>query len=125
MTVGRYAVRRATLCRLLGGECRLTPFLQWLIMPGSCSVKSDETSRAPASLANDGDLCYPGTMQTSCFMRSWFARYAIVLLALALANGNAHAALHLTAAHTKPCPEEHTHHTGNPRPITSISTTTD
>ena len=55
-------------------------------------------------------------MQTSCFMRSWFARYAIVLLALALANGNAHAALHLTAAHAKPCPEEHTHHTGNTSP---------
>jgi hypothetical protein len=49
-------------------------------------------------------------------MRLLFARCLIVLLALALANGNAHAALRLTAAHSDPCPEEHTHHTGNTSP---------
>ena len=30
-----------------------------------------------------------------------------MLLSLALATGNAHAALHLGAAHSEPCPEEH------------------
>jgi hypothetical protein len=49
-------------------------------------------------------------------MRSWFARCLILLLSLALANGNAHAALHSTAAHSEPCPEEHVHHTGKTLP---------
>jgi hypothetical protein len=49
-------------------------------------------------------------------MRSWFARCPILLLSLALANANAHAALHLTAAHSEPCPEEHVHHTGKTEP---------
>jgi hypothetical protein len=44
--------------------------------------------------------------------RSLFLRCLVVLLSLALANGNAHAALHLGAAHSEPCPEEHAHHTG-------------
>jgi hypothetical protein len=58
----------------------------------------------------------PGRLQASCFMRSWFARCLILLLSLALASGNAHAALHLTAAHSEPCPEEHVHHTGKTLP---------
>jgi hypothetical protein len=40
----------------------------------------------------------------------------IVLLSLALASGNAHAALHLGDAHSAPCPEEHAHHSGKPSP---------
>jgi hypothetical protein len=43
-------------------------------------------------------------------MRSLLLRCLVVLLSLALANGNAHAALHLGAAHTEP--EEHAHHSG-------------
>jgi len=44
--------------------------------------------------------------------RSPFVHCLVVLLSLALANGNAHVALHLGAAHSEPCPEEHSHHTG-------------
>jgi hypothetical protein len=44
--------------------------------------------------------------------RSLFLRCLVVLLSLALATGNAHAALYLGAAHSQPCPEEHAHHTG-------------
>jgi len=43
-------------------------------------------------------------------------RCLIVLLSLALANGNAHAALHLHTAHGQPCPEEHVHHGGKSSP---------
>ena len=43
-------------------------------------------------------------------MRSPLVRCLVVLVALALANGNAHAAIHLGAAHSKPCPEEHADH---------------
>jgi hypothetical protein len=42
--------------------------------------------------------------------RSLLLRCLIVLLSLALASGNAHAALHLGDAHSEPCPEEHAHH---------------
>jgi len=49
--------------------------------------------------------------------RSLFFRCLIVLLSLALASGNAHAALHLDAAHGRPCPEEHGHHGGNTKPL--------
>jgi hypothetical protein len=35
----------------------------------------------------------------------------VVLLSLALANGNAHAAQHFGAPHSEPCPEGHNHHT--------------
>jgi hypothetical protein len=49
-------------------------------------------------------------------MRSPFVRFLVVLLALALANGNAHAALHLGAAHSEPCPEERAHHDGRASP---------
>jgi hypothetical protein len=45
-------------------------------------------------------------------MRSLLLRCLVVLLSLALANGNAHVALHLGAAHAKPCPEEHANHSG-------------
>jgi hypothetical protein len=38
----------------------------------------------------------------------------VVLLSLALANGNTHAVLHLSTAHSNPCPEEHAHHDGGP-----------
>jgi hypothetical protein len=43
-------------------------------------------------------------------MRSLLSRCLIMLLLVALANGNAHAALHLGAAHAEPCPEGHAHH---------------
>lgn len=39
-------------------------------------------------------------------------RYLIVLLSLALASGNAHAALHLGHVHSEPCPQEHAQHSG-------------
>ena len=45
-------------------------------------------------------------------MRSSWIRPLVILLSLALTNGNAHAALHLGAAHSEPCPEEHAHHDG-------------
>jgi hypothetical protein len=48
--------------------------------------------------------------------RSLLLRCLIVLLSLALASGNAHAALHLAAAHSEPCPEEQTHHGGKSSP---------
>jgi hypothetical protein len=48
--------------------------------------------------------------------RSLLLRCLIVLLSLALASGNAHAALHLGDAHTEPCPGEHAHHSGNTSP---------
>jgi len=48
--------------------------------------------------------------------RSLHLRCLIVLLSLALASGNAHAALHLDAAHDQPCPEEHAHHSGKTSP---------
>jgi hypothetical protein len=44
--------------------------------------------------------------------RPFLLRCLIVLLSLALASGNAHAAFHLDAAHHDPCPEEHAHHHG-------------
>jgi hypothetical protein len=43
--------------------------------------------------------------------RSLLLRCLVVLLSLALASGNAHAALRLGDAHSEPCPEEHAHHT--------------
>ena len=49
-------------------------------------------------------------------MRSPFVRCLVVLVSLALANGNAHAALHLGAAHSEPCPEEHAHRDGRASP---------
>ena len=42
--------------------------------------------------------------------RSLILHCLVVLLSLVLAGGNAHAALHLDAAHSRPCPEEHAHH---------------
>jgi hypothetical protein len=41
-------------------------------------------------------------------------RCLVVLLSLALVNGNAHAALHLGAGHANPCPAEHDHAGGKP-----------
>jgi hypothetical protein len=49
-------------------------------------------------------------------MRFALVRCLVVLLSLALANGNAHAALHLGAAHSEPCPEEHADHDGRASP---------
>jgi hypothetical protein len=43
-------------------------------------------------------------------------RCLAVLLSLALANGNAHAALHSGAAHSEPCPQSHAHHGGHAPP---------
>jgi len=40
----------------------------------------------------------------------------VVLLSLALACGNAHAALHLGGAHPEPSSEEHAHHAGKTSP---------
>jgi hypothetical protein len=48
--------------------------------------------------------------------RSLILRCLVVLLSLALAGGNAHAALHLDAAHSEPCPEEHAQDRGNTEP---------
>ena len=48
--------------------------------------------------------------------RSLILRCLVVLLSIALASGNAHAALHLDAAHSEPCPEEHAHHHGETAP---------
>ena len=49
-------------------------------------------------------------------MRSSWIRPLVVLVSLALANGNAHATLHLGAVHSLPCPEGHAHHDGHPSP---------
>ncbi len=44
-------------------------------------------------------------------MRTLLLKCLVVLLSLALASGNAHAALSVDeAAHSGPCPEEHAHH---------------
>jgi hypothetical protein len=48
--------------------------------------------------------------------RSSFIHCLVMLLSLALANGNAHAALHVDPAHSEPCPEEHAHHRGKTEP---------
>jgi hypothetical protein len=48
--------------------------------------------------------------------RTLLLRCLIVLLSLALASGNAHAALHFGDAHAAPCPEEAAHHSGKPSP---------
>jgi hypothetical protein len=48
--------------------------------------------------------------------RSLLLRCPVVLLSLALASGNAHAALHLGDAHSERCPEDHAHHTGQASP---------
>jgi hypothetical protein len=49
-------------------------------------------------------------------MRFPLVRCLVVVLSLALANGNAHAALHSGAAHSEPCPEEHVDHGGRTSP---------
>jgi hypothetical protein len=49
-------------------------------------------------------------------MRSPLVSCLVVLMSLALANGNAHAAIHLGAAHSEPCPEKHAHHDGGTSP---------
>jgi hypothetical protein len=46
--------------------------------------------------------------------RSSVLRCLVVLLALALASGNVHAALHLGAPHAGPCPEQQPAHHGGP-----------
>jgi hypothetical protein len=43
-------------------------------------------------------------------MRSLPLRCLVVLLSLALVSGNAHARLHVAAAHHEPCPESLDHH---------------
>ena len=49
-------------------------------------------------------------------MRFLWIRCLVVLLSLALACGNAHAALHLGGAHPEPSSEEHAHHAGKTSP---------
>ena len=48
--------------------------------------------------------------------RPFLPRCLVLLLSLALAIGNAHAALHLDSTHDEPCPEEHAHHHGKTSP---------
>jgi hypothetical protein len=57
-----------------------------------------------------------GTCVLDTVKRSPFVHCLVVLLSLALAGGNAHAALHLDAAHSEPCPEQHAHHRGKTEP---------
>src|SRR5947209_13797232 len=49
-------------------------------------------------------------------MRSSWIRRLVILLSLAVVNGNAHAALHLGTVHSEPCPEGHGHHDGHTLP---------
>ena len=49
-------------------------------------------------------------------MRFLWIRCLVVLLSLALACGNAHAALRLGGAHPEPSSEEHAHHAGKTSP---------
>jgi len=58
----------------------------------------------------------PSEFRAHFVKRSLLLRCLIVLLSLALASGNAHAALHLDAVHGQPCPEEHAHHSGKSLP---------
>jgi len=53
-----------------------------------------------------------GTCVLDTVKRPLFVHCLVVLLSLALANGNAQVALHLGVAHSEPCPGEHAHHTG-------------
>src|SRR5215472_3859965 len=46
-------------------------------------------------------------------MRFRLVHCLVILLSLALVNGNAHASLHLDAAHPVPCPDERAHHDGD------------
>ena len=70
-------------------------------------------------------MCYAGFSKIPTLLefaarfvkRSLLLRCLIVLLSLALVSGNAHAALHLDAAHGRPCPEEHGHRGGNTKPL--------
>ena len=70
-------------------------------------------------------MCYAGFSKIPTLLefaarfvkRSLLLRCLIVLLSLALVSGNAHAALHLDAAHGRPCPEEHGHQGGNTKPL--------
>ena len=56
-------------------------------------------------------------------MRSLPVRCLVLVMSLALANGNARAVLRMNADHAEPCPEEHAHHTGRPRPIITSTVT--
>ena len=65
-------------------------------------------------------LCYagfgkksePSEVRARTVKRSLLLRCLVLLLSIALASGNAHAALHLGSAHHEPCPEEHSHRHG-------------
>jgi hypothetical protein len=70
-------------------------------------------------LHREASLCYPEYAEPEILrgeMRSPLVRCLVLLLSLALANGNAHASLRLDAAHSVPCPEEHAHHDGHTSP---------
>jgi hypothetical protein len=58
----------------------------------------------------------PSEFRAGTVKRSLLLRCLVVLLSLALTSGNAHAALHLVANHSEPCPEEHAHHSGKATP---------
>ena len=65
----------------------------------------------------------PGRPWSSLLMESLLVRCLVLLLSLALANGNARAVLRMNADHAEPCPEENAHHTGRPRPIITSTVT--
>ena len=54
----------------------------------------------------------PSGLRALTVNRFLILRCLVVLLSIALASGNAHAALHMDAAHSEPCPEEHAQHHG-------------
>jgi hypothetical protein len=56
-------------------------------------------------------------------MRSLPVRCLVLVLSPAIAIGNARAVLRLNADHAEPCPQEHAHRTGRPRPIITSTVT--
>lgn len=68
----------------------------------------------PLCVIRDGGVFFGSELIT--VMRSLLSRCLVALLLVALTNGNAHAALHLGAPHTEPCPEGHAHHSGKSAP---------
>jgi len=64
----------------------------------------------------DSTIFNPSEVRARTVKRSPLLRCLVLVLSLALASGNAHAALHLDTAHHEPCPEEHAHHHGKSEP---------
>jgi hypothetical protein len=78
----------------------------------------ESNASGETALVNERELCYAanGFRETLVLMWLLLARCLIMLLSLALAAGNAHAAPRSTVAQPEPCSEEHTHHTGKTAP---------